>query len=280
MHNGVIENSYQLRERLIGEGHEFRSETDTEVLPHLIEEHYRGNLEQAVTEAVAGVSGSLALLVVHEDSQELVAACRERPLVVGIGAEENFVASDVAAMLGHTDRVIYLEENDVCVLSKKDIAITNGGRKVTRQEQKVLWDVEQVQKAGYEHFLLKEIHEQRKVIETALAHHISAAEPVINLDLENGTSLENIVLSGSGTSHHAALVGEYLLGKLCHIPVRVKIASEFNHHEMALDKICVIRITQSGETMDTIKALRKAKELGCRTLAIVNVPRKHCHPRL
>jgi len=273
VHNGVVENFCQLREQLIREGHRFRSETDTEVLPHLIEKYYQGDIEQALSKAIAEVSGSFALLVLHVNSRQLVAACEGSSLVVGIGHNENFVASDVAALLGYADRVVYLEDNDICLLSESSIAITNGGEKVTRQQQKITWDVEEVQKARYEHFMLKEIHEQPKVIESTFADYDSAAEPSVNLGLEKGTGLEDIVLLACGTSYHAALVGEYLLGKLCHIPVRVKIASEFNHYEMMLDKSWVIGITQSGETADTVKALKKAKGLGCKTLAIVNIPR-------
>jgi len=271
VHNGVIENFQKLREELMREGHRFISETDTEVIPHLIEKYYQGDLEEAVSKALADVTGTYAIVVLAEGSKELVVARMESPLVIGVGDKENFVASDVAASLDYTDRVIYLEDGDIGVVSEGSIAITNNGQRVQRDEQIVPWSVEEAQKAGYEHFMLKEIHEQPKAIENTLKGHISFIEPMVRLGTEKRGDLEDILLVACGTSYHAALIGEYIIGKLCHIPTRVKMASEFNHYDMALDKTWVLGITQSGETLDTLRALQKAKGHGCVTLGITNV---------
>ncbi|MFA4836244.1 MAG: glutamine--fructose-6-phosphate transaminase (isomerizing) [Dehalococcoidia bacterium] len=271
VHNGIIENFQKLREALIKEGHLFTSETDTEVIAHLVEKYYRGNLVEAVSRALADVTGTYAIVVLAEGHKEIVVAKQESPLIIGIGDKENFVASDVSAVLDYTDRVIYLEDGDIGVVSDRDITITNNGQKVNRDAQIVLWSAQEAQKAGYEHFMLKEIHEQPKAVENTLRGHISFIDPMARLDMGKMGVLKDILMVACGTSYHAALIGEYILGKLCHVPIRVKTASEFNHYEMALDKTWVLGITQSGETNDTLRALKKAKLLGCPTMAITNV---------
>jgi len=280
VHNGVIENFQNLRDELTREGHHFSSETDTEVIPHLIEKYYRGDLEGAVARALTDVRGTYAIIVLAAGHKKLVAARRESPLIIGVGDRENFVASDVAAVLDYTNRVIYLEDGDIALVSEGDISITSREsergipdyRPVQREEQVIPWSVEEVQKGGYEHFMLKEIHEQPKAIENTLSGHISLIERAVRLDIRKEEGLEDIVLVACGTSCHAALIAEYVIGKLCHLPVRVKAASEFNCHEMALEKTWVWGISQSGETLDTLRAIKKARMLGCPTLAITNVP--------
>ncbi|MFQ5826130.1 MAG: glutamine--fructose-6-phosphate transaminase (isomerizing) [Dehalococcoidia bacterium] len=271
VHNGVIDNFQSLREQLMGEGHVFRSETDTEVLPHLVEKYYQGDLEEAVKRALGEVRGSYAIIVLEADSSVLVAARKESPLIIGVGDRENFVASDAPAVLDYTDRVIYLEDDDVVLLSPGEIRITNNGRAIVREAHAVPWGVEDVQKGGYDHFMLKEIHEQPKVIQNALKGHISAVEPVVNLEVGPKRGIEDILLVACGTSYHAALVGRYVIEKLARIPVRVEIASEFNYIDSVLGRTWAIGITQSGETADTLNALRQAIKRGCKTLAITNV---------
>ena len=270
VHNGGIQNFLRLKEGLIKEGHHFSSETDTEVIPHLIEKYYRGSLREAVAAALANVVGTYAIIVMAKDHQELVCARKESPLIIGVGDKENFIASDVAAILDYTDRVLYLEDDDLGIISKDSITIINHNEWVEREEHKIPWRAEDVQKAGYEHFMLKEIHEQPKAIEDTYKGHFSLFEPVVDLGIKVDKKLKDILLVACGTSYHAALIGEHLLNELCQLPVRVKIASEFG--DMKLDKTWVIGITQSGETADTIKALSRAKEMGCQTLAITNIP--------
>lgn len=271
VHNGVIENFLHLKEQLTNEGHTFRSETDTEVIPHLIEKYYQGNLEQAVTRALGDIAGTYALIAIHADCKELVVARKDSPLIVGIGDKEYFVASDAPAVLDYTDRVMYLEDGDIVVITKNDIKITSNGKQVARPEHRVPWSIEEAQKAGYDHFMIKEIHEQPRVIRNTYAGYISTIEPEINLEIKRDVDFDNILILACGTSYHAALVGKHVIQRLTHIPVNVDIASEFNYSDTVVGKTLVIIITQSGETADSIKSLKKAKELSCHTLVITNV---------
>ncbi len=271
VHNGVIDNFLQLREQLTNEGHTFRSETDTEVIPHLIEKYYEGNLEEAVSRAIVDITGTYAFIAIHADSKELVIAREESPLIVGIGDKENLVASDVPAVLDYTDRVVYVEDGDIGVITKNNVKFTRNGKKVKRAEHRVPWSTEEAQKAGYDHFMIKEIHEQPRVIRSTFAGYISALEPEIDLGIRRDLDFDNILLLACGTSYHAALVGKHVIERLAQIPVRVDIASEFNYSDTVLGKTWVVVITQSGETADSMRALKKAKELGCRTLVITNV---------
>ena len=271
VHNGVIENFLHLKEQLTNEGHTFRSETDTEVIPHLIEKYYQGNLEQAVTRALGDIAGTYAFIAIHADCKELVVARKDSPLIVGIGDKEYFVASDAPAVLDYTDRVVYLEDGDIVVITKNDIKITSNGKQVARPEYRVPWSIEEAQKAGYDHFMLKEIHEQPRVIRNTYAGYISTIEPEINLEIKRDVDFDNILILACGTSYHAALVGKHVIQRLTHIPVNVDIASEFNYSDTVVCKTLVIIITQSGETADSIRSLKKAKELSCHTLVITNV---------
>ncbi len=269
VHNGVIDNFQQLKDKLIEEGHRFRSETDTEVIPHLIESYYQGDLEQAVKRAIVDLRGSYSLVVLAANHEELLVARNESPLVLGVGDGENFVASDVPALLDYTDRVIYMEDGDVGVITADEIKLVNRNQKVSRDTNVIPWTIDDAEKGGYDHFMLKEIHEQPRVIRDTVAGYLSEIEPVIDLGLER-TQFEDILLLACGTSYHACLVGRYLLEKLARIPVRVEVASEFSYSDAVLGETWVIGITQSGETADLLGALKKAKQLGCRTLAITN----------
>jgi glucosamine--fructose-6-phosphate aminotransferase (isomerizing) len=271
VHNGVIENFQQLREQLTKEGHVFRSDTDTEVIPHLIEKYYQGNLEQAVSRAIADLTGSYAFVAMHVDWRGLVVARNESPLVLGLGDKEYIVASDVPAVLDYTDRVIYLEDGDIGVITENSLRCTSNGKQVERAEHRISWSMEEAQKAGHEHFMIKEIHEQPRVIRNTYKGYISALEPVINLGIERDTNLSDILIVACGTSYYASLVGKHVIQSLSQIPVRVEIASEFNYSDTVLGKTWVIVVTQSGETADSLRALKKAKESGCRTLVITNV---------
>jgi len=228
-------------------------------------------LEKAVELALRDVEGSYAIIVLMADEPKLVAARKDSPLIVGIGDREYFVASDVPAILDYTGRVIYLEDGDIAVVTAGNLEVKRDGVKVAREEHKILWMVEDAQKAGYEHFMIKEIHEQPKVIRDTLAEYISAAEPAADLTLAGGMSLEDMLILACGTSYHAALIGKYIIEGLVKIPVRVELASEFNYGGQASARNKAIVITQSGETADSLKTIKRLKEGGCQVIVITNV---------
>ena len=267
VHNGIINNFQKLKQQLIDQGHNFISQTDTEVIPHLIEKYYNGNLEEAVETALRDIEGSYAIVVLAAGESKLVAARKDSPLIIGIGDRENFVASDVPAILDYTNRALYLEDGDIAIVTKKGIRVRRNGTGVKREEHRISWSVEDAQKAGYEHFMLKEIHEQPKVIRDTLGDYTQRAEPAKLLD----AGIESILVLACGTSYHAALVGRYIIEELLSIPVRVELASEFNYWAPTLANTGAIAITQSGETADTLKAMKKLKDMGCPVLAITNV---------
>ena len=271
VHNGVVNNFQRLKQQLLSEGHNFVSETDTEVIPHLIEKYYDGDLEKAVEAALCDVEGSYAIIVLMAGESKLIAARKDSPLIIGLGDRENFIASDVPAILDYTKRVIYLEEGDIGVITKGSIKVRREGTEVKRKEHKISWSVEDAQKAGYEHFMLKEIHEQPKVIRDTLGEYAQAVEPVADLAVMRDAGIESMLILACGTSYHAALVGKYIVEELIRIPVRVEIASEFNYYGQTLAKTMAIVITQSGETADILKAVKRLKAVGCRVLAITNV---------
>ena len=271
VHNGVINNFQRLKQQLISEGHNFASETDTEVIPHLIEKYYDGSLEKAVEAALRVVEGSYAIVVVMVGEPKLVAARKDSPLIIGIGDRENFIASDVPAILDYTDRVIYLEDGDIGVVTRDNIKIAGEGTEVDREEHKILWGVGEAQKGGYDHFMLKEIHEQPRVIRDTLVEYTSSAETVADLERMRDEGTESMLILACGTSYHAALVGKYIVEELVGIPVRVEIASEFSYYGQTLARTLAIVITQSGETADTLKAMKRLRGVGCRVVAITNV---------
>lgn len=264
VHNGVISNYQCLRETLAGEGHRFTSETDTEVIPHLIEKYYHGILEEAVSMALNLLDGSYAIAVISEEESKIVVARRDSPLVIGLGENENFVASDVPALLDLTNRVVFLENGDVAVLQGTNLTIRNNGSIVNRECKIIQWTSRDIQKYGYEHFMLKEIHEQPRI----MRDHISLNGNGVWPDL---SSNKGILIVACGSSYHAGCVGAYILEEILNVRSSVVLASEFNYriHYPAPEK--AILITQSGETADVLLAMRRLKELGSKCIVITNV---------
>ena len=272
VHNGVISNFRRLRQQLTSEEHDFVSATDTEVIPHLIEKYYQGNLENAVEAALLDVEGSYAIIVLMAGEPKLVVARKDCPLIIGMGDGENFVASDVPAILDYTNRVIYLEDGDIGVITKDSIKITRSKIRVDRQEHRISWSREDVQKGSYEHFMLKEIHEQPKAIRDTLGEYVLSTEPPIDLGQTLDPNTDDLSILACGTSYHAGLIGKYVIEELFGIPVRVELASEFNHCRRTIPSTATIVLTQSGETADVLTAMKRLLEAGIRTLVITNVP--------
>jgi glucosamine--fructose-6-phosphate aminotransferase (isomerizing) len=264
VHNGVIENYRELKRHLLERGHIFRSETDTEVIAHLIEEHYDGDLLAAVNATLPLLKGSYAVLAIAKDTQRIVAARDASPLVLGIGDAEVFAASDMTPLLEYTERVIFLEDGDVADITPEHLDFYHGGLKTERPVELINWCVEDTRKGGFPHYMLKEIYEQpQSFYETSRA---GIDEAVRRMILE----ADEITLVACGTSYHTALVFKYLAESLCNIPVRVEMGSEFKYFIPPLHGL-VIAVSQSGETADTIAALKMAKARNCPTLAITNM---------
>jgi glucosamine--fructose-6-phosphate aminotransferase (isomerizing) len=278
-HNGIIENAPALRTRLLEKGHKFASETDTEVLVHLVEEFYKGSLAEAVAAALREVEGTYGLAVISSrEPDTLVAARLGSPLLVGVGNGENFVASDPSAVLQHTRSVVYLGEGEMAVVTPSGYRLMDRQSvPLTKEVSQIDWDLATVERGGYAHFMLKEICEQPESIRNVLRGHLLEEEGTaklggLNLSDEDLAAIDRIVITACGTSWHAALVGEYMLEEIARIPVEVEYASEFRYRSPILTpKTLVIVISQSGETADTLAALREAKRRGARTLGIVNV---------
>jgi glucosamine--fructose-6-phosphate aminotransferase (isomerizing) len=270
VHNGTINNFLQLRKKLSSEGHVLASDTDTEIIPHLVEKYYNGDFEKAVAMALQEIEGAYTMIALMAGESRLIAARKDSPLIIGIGDRENYIASDVPALLDYTSRVIYLEDGDIAVVTADSVSVKQGGTDIIREEHKIEWSVEDAQKGGYEHFMLKEIHEQPKVIRDTLAGYISAAEPAADLGGSEG-SLEDMLILACGTSYHASLAGKYIIENLVNVPVRVEIADEFNINGQASARNKAIVITQSGETNDVLRAIRRLKEKGCQVIAVTNV---------
>ncbi len=272
VHNGIISNYQRLRQQLTSEGHNLVSETDSEVIPHLIEKYYEGNLEKAVEAALDEVEGSYAVVVLMVGEPKLVAAKKDAPLIIGVGDGENFIASDVPAILDYTNRVIYLEDGDIGVITKDGVTILGNKTGVDRKEHTVLWSSQDVQKAGYEHFMLKEIHEQPRVIRDTLGEYMLSTDPGVERGPILDDSVEDLLILACGTSYHAGLIGKYVIEELLGIPVRVELASEFNHRDRTIASMMAIAITQSGETADVLIPMKKLRQAQTRTLVITNVP--------
>ena len=280
VHNGIIENAPALRKKLEALGHKFRSETDTEVVAHLIEEAFKGNLEEAVRAALLQVEGAYGLAIMSsKDPGKIVVARNGSPLLLGIGHEgEYYVASDVAAILAETNQVVYLDDGEVAVMSKagyQTFALRGGP--VTKEVEQVSWDLDEIEKSGHEHFMLKEIFEQPKTLRDTMRGRILPEEGNVRLggvtlSPEELKAIENITIIACGTSWHSGLLGEYMLEEIARIPVEVEYASEFRYRAPVVnDKTLAIAISQSGETADTLAAMREAKERGARVMGIVNV---------
>jgi glucosamine--fructose-6-phosphate aminotransferase (isomerizing) len=281
IHNGIIENHLELRAELEAAGCTFASETDSEIFAHMIDRDLAkdgSDFRAAVARALGRVRGTWAICVLHDDHPgEIVAGRHNAPLLIGLGSTEqpeNFVASDVAAILEHTRRVVDLDDGDVALVTKESVSIVDArGHAVTRTERHVDWSPVAAEKEGFKHFMLKEIHEQPRVISDALAGRMSfeQAEVAFGVDLKVA-GIHRIVLLACGTSHHAALCGKMMIERLAKIPTTVDFASEFRYREPIIEPgTLAIAISQSGETADTMAALREAKRLGAQTLAICNV---------
>ncbi len=280
VHNGIIENYYSLREQLKKEGHKFRSETDTEVLAHLIEKHLKDDIIDAVRKTLSEVEGAFAMGVLWKgEPDKLIAARKESPLVLGAGEGENFMASDIPALLPYTREIIFLEDGDLAVLTADGIDITriDTGEPVNREIKTISWDATAAEKAGFRHFMLKEIYEQPQgVLNTFRGRVIPETGevdlPEIELADEDIRKISRIVLLACGTSWHAGLVAKYWIEEWAGIPVEVDLASEFRYRRLLVDEtVLTVPISQSGETADTLAGLRIAKEKGSPVIAICNV---------
>jgi glucosamine--fructose-6-phosphate aminotransferase (isomerizing) len=279
VHNGIIENHAALRQMLLAKGHRFSSETDTEVLAHLIEQFYQGSLEEAVASALQEVEGAYGLLVLSaKEPDTLVAARSGSPLLLGLGNGENFVASDPSAVLAYTRSVVYLDEGNLAVVTPAGYRVKDRHSvPLNKTVSQIDWDLATIERGGFAHFMLKEICEQPESIRNVLRGRLLEEEGTarlrgINLSDEDLLKVERVVLTACGTSWHAALVGEYMLEELARLPAEVEYASEFRYRNPLVDeRTLVIVISQSGETADTLAALREAKRRGARTLGIVNV---------
>jgi len=279
IHNGIIENYMSIKEWLMEDiGIEFKSETDTEVIAHLVGYYYEGDLLDAVNKAVAKMEGAYALgIIAKEEPDKIIAVRKDSPLIVGIGEEENFLASDIPALLKYTRNVYLIENDETVVLTKDDITIYNEhGQKVERDVYEVTWDVESAEKEGFEHFTIKEIHEQPEGVHATLHRRLTSEDIIdiegVNLTAEDLKSFNKVYIVACGTAYHAGLIGRYAIEKFAGIPVEVDIASEFRYRDPFIDdKTLFIAVSQSGETLDTLQSLREAKRKGARILSVVNV---------
>lgn len=278
VHNGIIENYQELKSSLAKQGHKFKSETDTEVAAHLIEEYYKGSLFEAVRRAVKRIKGSFAFGVIcAQEPDILVCARRDSPLIVGIGRGENFIASDAPAILRHTKDVIYLEDNQVAELSRETVRIADArGRAVKPGIHAINWDLSSAEKEGFPHFMLKEIFEQPRVLKRIISSRVSRSGRIIFKDSRIPDSelkaVRDIIIVACGTAYHAGLVGKYAIEAIARVPVWVDLSSEFRYRDPIINKnTLVIAISQSGETADTLAAVRQAKAKGAKALTICNV---------
>jgi len=278
VHNGIIENYLELREWLTSEGHVFRSETDTEVLPHLVEHYYQGDLVAAVTAATKKLRGSYATVAICKDNPDmLVAARKDNPLIIGIGEGEYFFASDIPAIIEYTRKIILMEDGEVAVITREGVVIYRDLQPVEKEILTIDWDTEAAQKGGYAHFMLKEIHEQPCAIQQTLKGRIApdmseVKLPEVDLPDTYLNKVNKIAIVACGTAYHAGIVGKYVMEKILRMPVLVDIASEFRYRDPLIDEqTLVVVISQSGETADTVAALRESKKRGAKVVAITNV---------
>jgi glucosamine--fructose-6-phosphate aminotransferase (isomerizing) len=280
VHNGIIENAGTLRKKLEQMGHEFRSDTDTEVIVHLIEEAYEGKLEDAVREALRQVEGAYGLAIVSSrEPRKIVAARKGSPLLLGVTDNgEYFVASDVAAVLAQTRQVIYLDDGEMAVLTEDGcVTLSLRGESLEKEVKQIAWDLDAIEKGGHDHFMIKEIFEQPHTIMQAIRGRVLEQDGTVkfgglNLEDDELAAFDRIIICACGTSWHSALIGEYMLEEICRIPVDVEYASEFRYRSPIVDeRTLMMVISQSGETADTLAAMREAKERGAKVLGIVNV---------
>ena len=278
VHNGIIENYSELTQWLKSEGYEFKSATDTEVIPNLIHYYYNGNLFEAVVKATEKLEGSYALGVVSgQEPDKIVAVRKDSPLIVGIGQGETFIASDIPAVLNYTRDIYLLEDNEFVVLTNEGVEVFEAnGDKINKEIYKVTWNEDAAEKGGYDSFMLKEIHEQPKAIKDTMAGRVALNEKVnlgdFKLTSEELENMDRIYIVACGTAYNAGLMGKVAIEDLARIPVEVAIASEFRYiNPIVTNKTLIVTLSQSGETADTLAVLRDAKKIGAKTLAITNV---------
>ena len=279
VHNGIIENYLHIKERLLAKGHVFLSETDTEVVAHLVEEYYQGDFVAAVTKVLAEIQGSYSLVFMSRfDPDKIVCTKQDNPLVIGLGEGENFIASDIPAIINRTRRTFILSDGEMAVVTKDSVWVTNRmGVPVSKKVFEVHWDAEAAEKGGHDHFMIKEIIEQPKAFRDTMTARVAKDNNRITFDelkwtREDVAAVKKIVITACGTAYHAGLVAKYYIEQLARIPVEVDIASEFRYRNPLVDSsTLVIVISQSGETSDSLAAMKEAKRLGARTLAVTNV---------
>lgn len=279
VHNGIIENFMSIKEDLISKGYVFKSETDTEVVAHLLQDMYDGDFEHTVYEMLKILRGSYSLVMLcTEEPDKIICTKKDNPLVIGLGEGENFIASDIPAIINHTRNTYILNDNEVAIVTKDEVVVKDrDGVLLNKKVFRVTWNAEAAEKGGYEHFMLKEIHEQPKAYRETLTGRISDDNKQVILnelgwDEDDIKSIDRILITACGTAYHAGLVAKYYIEQLARIPVEVDIASEYRYRNPLTDKntLCIV-VSQSGETSDTLAALKHAKKLGARTLAITNV---------
>ena len=277
VHNGIIENYIALREELIQKGYRFESQTDTEVIVHLIEMYYTGDLKKAVIKTSARLQGSYALGVVCTDEPEKVYVAREAsPLILGVGVGENYFASDVTALVSYTRNAIYLGDGEFAEITPDSITVFNpAGQPIERKISRITWDIQSAEKGGYEHFMLKEIIEQPRAVKATIEPRIKDGDIILDeteFTADYLESINKIVITACGSAYYAGCAGKYAIEKLCRIPVQVELASELRYSDPLIDEhTLLIVLSQSGETADTIAAMKECKNRGAKTLAVVNV---------
>ena len=277
VHNGIIENYIALREELIQKGYRFESQTDTEVIVHLIEMYYTGDLKKAVIKTSARLQGSYALGVVCTDEPEKVYVAREAsPLILGVGIGENYFASDVTALVSYTRNAIYMDDGEFAEITPDSITVFNpAGQPTHKKISRITWDIQSAEKGGYEHFMLKEIIEQPRAVKATIAPRIKDGDIILDeteLTADYLESINKIVITACGSAYYAGCAGKYAIEKLCRIPVQVELASELRYSDPLIDEhTLLIVLSQSGETADTIAAMKECKNRGAKTLAVVNV---------
>ena len=277
VHNGIIENYLSLREELLRAGYHFESETDTEVIVHLIEMYYKGDVLKALIRTSNRLQGSYALGVICSEEPGKIYAVREAsPLILGVGVGENYFASDVTALVNHTRNAIYLEDGEFAELSDDSVRIFDvSGQQIHKKITRILWDVQAAEKGGYEHFMLKEIMEQPGAVKATIAPRIKNGGiyfEELGMSAEDIRQIDKIIITACGSAYYAGCAGKYALERLCRIPVHVELASELRYSDPLIDEhTLVIVISQSGETADTIAAMKECRARGAKTLAIVNV---------